>query len=105
MTSKEALTIFKEIYKDRNASLASAKEFQDKCDEDTKHIWDADIDYFQTEVNLYERIIQDLETLEAYREFKDYIKQIPIGCVMFTDELYSELEQIEQCGEFCDGKN
>lgn len=68
MTSREALTICKEICKDRNTSLTSAKEIQDRCDEDTKHIWDEDIDYLQTEVDLYERIIQDLELLEEIKK-------------------------------------
>ena len=54
MTSKEALTICKEIYTDRNTSLASAKEGQNKSDEDTKHLWDDDIDYLQNQVDFYE---------------------------------------------------
>ena len=70
MTSKEVLEICKEICKDRNTSLASAKEGQNKSDEDAKHLWDDDIDYLQSQVDFYERIIQDLEILEIIKTKK-----------------------------------
>ena len=69
MKSREALTICKELYADKNASLKSAKEGQDRCEEDLKHIWNDDIDYLQSQVDFYERIIQDLEVLEILKKY------------------------------------
>lgn len=76
MTSREVLDICKKIYINKNESLASAKKGRDMwCDEDSeiKAIWDDDVDYFQSEVDLYERIIQDLEVLEIIKANKNII--------------------------------